>query len=45
MLRDIDLKVEEKKQTKMKLECKSDFVDLEARNLFIARKVTMSAIK
>ena len=45
MLREIDSEVEEKRQTKKKLELKSDVVDLDTRNSFVARKVTTSAIK
>ena len=43
--RRIDYKKEERKQAQKKLECKVDFADLEARNSFVASKVTASTMK
>ena len=45
ILRVIDSKKEERKQAQKKLACKVDFIDLEARNLFAAGKVTTSITK
>ena len=43
--RRIDYKKEERKQAQKKLECKVDFVEIESRNSFAARKVITSTIK